>query len=95
MLADMKNPQLPKLTAKVAEEMLTEYRGGAKLSVLLDKYEIAESTFFRWKRKYDGLSADEISKVRKLEKKNQALERRIKSQEIEIRAIKAALRKKF
>lgn len=95
MLEDMSRTNLPKLTGAEAELMLKEYRDGANLYDLLKRYKISETTFYRWKMKWDGLTSKEIQSGRKLEKKNKCLERKVKDLEQEVRALRSALRKKF
>lgn len=95
MLQEMRRAQQPKLSAKEAEAMLKEYSEGVKLRDLCKKYEIGESTFYRWKSMYDGLTAGEIVENRRLKKQNQRLEKKLKQQEDEMKALRSALRKKF
>jgi putative transposase len=59
------------------------------------KYGISEFTFYRWRRKYQGLSISEARRLRELEKENQRLKRLLAQRDLEIDAIQEVLRKNF
>ncbi|HXG59944.1 MAG TPA: transposase [Planctomycetota bacterium] len=59
------------------------------------KYGVSEFTFYRWRRKYQGLSISEARRLRELEKENQRLKRLLAQRDLEIDAIQEVLRKNF
>jgi putative transposase len=59
------------------------------------KYGISEFTFYRWRRKYQGLSISEARTLRELEKENRRLKRLLAERDLEIDAIQEVLRKNF
>ncbi len=46
---------------------------GVPVGELLRKYGISQATFYRWKRKYSGLGASEIARLKQLEEENRKL----------------------
>lgn len=80
------------------EEMaaiIKEYADGATFYDIKKKHGIAEGTFFRWKAKFEGLSSEEIKARRQKDRKWAAFEKKLKEKDLEIKALKGALRKKF
>jgi putative transposase len=59
------------------------------------KYGISEFTFYRWRRKDQGLSISEARRLRELEKENPRLTRLLAQRDLEIDAIQEVLRKNF
>lgn len=75
--------------------MLKEQESGAKASDLCRKYGISEQTFYRWRSKYGGMSISEARRLKVLEEENQRLKQIVGEQALDIRALKAALEKKY
>ena len=57
------------------------------------KHAISEFTFYRWRRKYQGLSISEAKRLRELEKENVRLKQLLANRDLEIDAIREVLRK--
>lgn len=57
------------------------------------KYAISEFTFYRWRRKYQGLSISEAKRLRELEKENVRLKQLLANRDLEIEALREVLRK--
>lgn len=75
--------------------MLREQESGVKVSELCRKYGISEQTFYRWRSKYGGMSVSEARRLKALEEENQRLKQIVGEQALDIRALKAALEKKY
>jgi len=60
---------------------------------LCRKHAISEFTFYRWRRKYQGLSISEARRLRELEKENTRLKQLLANRDLEIDAIREVLRK--
>ncbi len=56
---------------------------------------ISEFTFSRWRRKFRGLSISQARRLRELEKENTRLKQLLATRDLEIDAMKEALRKNF
>ncbi len=55
---------------------------------------ISENTFYRWRRKYGGLTVSEASRLKELEKENARLKRLLAERDLEIDALQAFVSKK-
>ena len=76
-------------------KVLREQESGVKVSELCRKYGISEQTFYRWRSKYGGMSVSEARRLKALEEENQRLKQIVGEQALDIRALKAALEKKY
>lgn len=68
---------------------------GKQMSVaeVCRKYGISEFTFYRWRRKFQGLSISEARRLRELEKENARLKQMVANRDLEIDAMEEVLRK--
>jgi putative transposase len=57
------------------------------------KYGISEFTFYRWRRKFQGLSVSEARRLRELEKENTRLKTIVANRDLELEAVKEWMRK--
>jgi putative transposase len=76
-------------------KVLREQESGLKVPELCRKYGISEQTFYRWRSKYGGMSVPEAKRLKFLEEENQRLKQIVGEQALDIRALKAALEKKY
>lgn len=76
-------------------KVLGEQETGSKVTELCRKYGISEQTFYRWRSKYGGMSVSEAKRLKALEEENQRLKQIVGEQALDIRALKAALEKKY
>lgn len=76
-------------------KVLREQESGSKVNELCRKYGISEQTFYRWRSKYGGMSVSEARRLKALEEENQRLKQIVGEQALDIRALKAALEKKY
>jgi len=58
------------------------------------KHNITEQTYYRWKKKYGGLSVDEAKRLKQLEHENMRLKRVVANQALMIDALKEINAKK-
>lgn len=84
-----------KLNSDQVRALLERYEKGERVRDLIIEFNLSESTFLRLKKKYSGLSESKIELKRKTDQKIKSLERKIAQQEHEMKALRAALRKKF
>ncbi len=56
-------------------KILDEFRDGSSLEDLCRKYKISQSTIYNWRRKYGGLQASELKRIKALELENKRLKR--------------------
>jgi putative transposase len=76
-------------------KVLREQELGVKVPELCRKYGISEQTFYRWRSKYGGMSVSEARRLKALEEENQRLKQIVGEQALDIRALRAALEKKY
>jgi putative transposase len=56
-------------------KILKEYESGKQASDLIREYGISQSTLYNWKRKYGGMEASDLKKLKVLQEENQKLKR--------------------
>ena len=66
-----------------------------KIEDVCREHGISVPTFHRWKKRYGGLSQNELAKVKSLESENARLKRLLAERDLEIDAIKEVLSKKW
>ncbi len=78
------------------EEIVKVLREAAKRGIAetIKKYNITETTFYRWKRMYGGMERSEVQKMRDLLKENEKLKRLAGDQALVIQTFKEELKKK-
>ncbi len=55
--------------------IVRQVAAGAKLGELCRKHGITETTFYRWRRKYDGLEVADARRLKALEDENRRLKK--------------------
>jgi putative transposase len=68
--------------------VLKESEAGAKTADLCRQHSISETTFYKWKDKYGGLTVNEMRRLRSLEEENRRLKQIVADQALDIRALK-------
>lgn len=68
-------------TSRFTEEqiisILKEQEQGLKVAEICRKHGIADQTFHNWKKKYGGLTVNELRRMRELEQENSRLKRAV------------------
>lgn len=72
-----------------AERMLGE---GKAIPEVAKELEISENTFHRWRAEYGGMKADNVKRLKELERENSQLKRIVADKELEIDALKEVAR---
>ena len=62
---------------------------------LCRKHGVSEQTFYRWRRKYGGLSVSEARRLKDLKKENFRLKRLLAERDVEIDVMKDLLSRNF
>ena len=68
--------------------VLKESEAGAKTAELCRQHGISETTFYKWKDKYGGLTVNEMRRLKSLEEENRRLKQIVADQALDIRALK-------
>ncbi len=69
-------------------------RGEAPIRDICREHTITETTFYRWRKLYGGMSVSEAHRLKELEKENTRLKRLLAERDLEIDALKEYLAKK-
>lgn len=75
-----------------AEKMLGE---GKQVPEVAKALEVSEQTFHRWRNQYGGMKADDVKRLKKLEKENRELKQIVADKELDIRAYKEIAKGNF
>ena len=67
---------------------MKESEAGAKTSDLCRAHGISETTFYKWKDKFGGMTVSEARRLRSLEQENVRLKQIVADQALDIRALK-------
>jgi putative transposase len=68
-----------------AERMLGD---GKAIAEVARAMEVSENTFHRWRAEYGGMKADDVKRLKELERENAQLKRIVANKEIEIDALR-------
>jgi putative transposase len=69
-------------------------RGDKPISTICREQGITETTFYRWRKKYTGLSVPEAQRLKELEKENARLKRLLAERDLAVDALQEFLAKK-
>jgi len=75
--------------------VLKEQETGLTVAEICRKHGISNATFFNWKKKYTGMTVDELKRLKELEYENARLKRMFADLSLENAAMKDLLSKKF
>ena len=64
------------------------------IQALCRQHNVSEVTFYRWRKKYGGMSVPEAQRLKELEKENARLKRLLAERDLELDAVKELLAKK-
>ncbi len=70
------------IIAKLREAEV-ELAKGQPLVEVVRKLEIAEQTYYRWRKEYGGLRVDQAKRLKELEKENVRLKKRVADQALD------------
>ena len=68
-----------------ADRLLGE---GQELPEVVKFLEVSEATYHRWRAQYGGMKADDVKRLKELERENQSLKRIVANKELEIEGLK-------
>ena len=75
--------------------ILKEQDGGTKVADICRKHGITDATFHNWKNKYNGMSSQELSRLRSLEQENSRLKRAVADLTLDNQILKDVNSKKW
>ena len=74
---------------------LKQAETGVSVAEVCRKLGISEATFYNWKKKYDGLGAAELRRLRQLEEENHRLKQIVADLTLDKQMLQDVLKKKF
>ncbi|MBN2893507.1 MAG: transposase [Bacteroidales bacterium] len=75
--------------------ILKEQEQGLKVAEICRKHGISDATFFNWKKKYSGMTIQELKRLKELEYENSRLKKMFADLSLENEALKDIVSKKF
>ena len=74
-------------------KILREASTSGKVADVCRKHGVSEPTYYNWKKKYEGMEASDLRKLKTLEDENRRLKRLLADKELDIDALKSLLEK--
>ncbi len=75
--------------------ILKEYESGRSSKDLCREHGISQATFYNWKKKYGGMDASQLKRLKELQEENRKLKQMYADAALDIRMLKDVLSKKF
>jgi putative transposase len=75
--------------------ILKEGEAGVPVKEICRKHNISDATFYTWRKKYRGMEAGDLRRLKQLEDENRKLKRMLADSMLDNDALKAALSKKY
>jgi transposase-like protein len=75
-----------------ADRLLAEQKSIAEIAKELG---VSENTYHRWRNQYGGMKADDVKRLKELERENQRLKRIVANQALDIDGLKEIARGNF
>lgn len=76
-------------------KILKEYDAGRDTSDLCREHGISRATFYNWKKRYGGMEASQLKRLKELEEENRRLKRMYADLSLDHELLKDVLEKKF
>jgi putative transposase len=68
---------------------------GATIAEAVKQIEVAEQTYYRWKKQYGAMDRDQARRLKELEKQNARLKKLLAEKDLDIDILKEALSGKY
>jgi putative transposase len=85
--------------SRFSEEQITmvlrQAESGTPVPEICRKLQVAEATFYRWKRQYGGLGLSELRELKQLKEENRKLKQLVADLSLDKTILQEALRKKW
>ena len=75
--------------------LLREAQECGNAAAIVRRENVGQSTFYKWKQKYGGLSESEVRRLRALEDENRRLKKLVADQALDIQMLKEVNAKKW
>jgi len=75
--------------------ILREYEAGAKLDELCRRHNVSQTTFYKWRAKYGGMTVSDAKRLKSLEDENRRLKELLAEALLDNKALKGLLEKNW
>ena len=75
--------------------VLKQAKAGVPLAELLRRVGVSEQTFYRWKKQYVGMEADQARQMKQLQEENSRLKQLVADLSLDKTMLQDVLRRKF
>jgi putative transposase len=75
--------------------ILREYEAGVKLDELCRRHNVSQTTFYKWRAKYGGMTVSDAKRLKSLEDENRRLKELLAEALLDNKALKGLLEKNW
>ena len=90
-----KKKHTPEQIINKLREADVELANGATVEQVCKKIEVSEQTYYRWRNQFGGMKADDMKRLKELERENQRLKQIVADQALDISILKEVAKGKF
>lgn len=90
-----KKKHTPEQIINKLREADVELANGATVEQVCKKIGVSEQTYYRWRTQFGGMKADDMKRLKELERENQRLKKIVADQALDISILKEVARGKF
>ena len=84
-----------KFTSTQIANILKEFDSGKSVEEISREHGVSRATFYNWRRRYGGMEASELNRVKELEEENAKLKRMYANLALELDTAKYIIEKKL
>lgn len=84
-----------KFSPQQIAKTLKEFDNGKSVEELSREYGVSSSTFYKWRKRYSGLSGSELKRIKELEAENQRLKQMYATLALDHQMAKEIIEKKL
>ncbi len=84
-----------KFSSSQIAQILKAFEGGKSVEELMREHGMSRPTFYNWRKKYGGMEASELKRVKELEEENSKLKRMYANLALELETAKYIIEKKL
>ena len=78
----------PEQIVKKLRDAETMLNAGQDVAAVLQKLEVSEATYHRWRNQYGGMKSEEAKRLKSLEDENRRLKQLVAEKELDIQMLK-------
>jgi len=84
-----------KFTSAQTVSILKEFEGGKSIEDITREHGISRAGFYQWRKKYGGMEASELKRIKELEEENAKLKRMYANLALDLETAKYIIEKKL